>query len=302
MIAEKLLFSTDLSLSNPEAIEVTQEYMEKIIAFVNSSKDFDVNDNSTGIIVLYLDDLWVVKIIKDDSKLSFFRIHPDYNPLLSIENNPFVNITYDAKRVEIRNYSHDLSNLLTVMLINLGFLHDQVTEGEIKSTDNETIIDVLSSSLESTNRLKNLIEETRKTNEWDESEIEGETEVEIALYNALSYVNKHIEKPYTLQASITNGSTFSLNLDSMSRFLSIFLINSMYAIINPTIQLFVDDNKISYRDNGPDYLLEGNKVYREYPANVVEFIREYPNIIKKLVHTVQGEIEFNNSGIEIKKS
>ncbi len=204
----------------------------------------------------------------------------------------------DYKRIIIRKYSHDLSNLLTVLLINLGYLKDEMDEGNITTSNDEVVNQIVNSSLKTSMEIKRLIEVTRSKNEWNPDMVQGWTNLHDALMMGFEIVRYQIKSNTLLIANLPAERMIAMDRASLLRCLRIVHSNAINATSNLKLCIF---ELISRENENYDiFCLRDNG--REFNTNKIEFDLTAANSdpsraglgltnLKKLISLIHGEVD-----------
>lgn len=204
----------------------------------------------------------------------------------------------DFSRLNMRKYSHDISNLLTVMLINLGYLNDEVEEGGITTNDDETVKQVLGSSLKTAGKLKELIETTKKENEWEITMIEGNSSYKSTFDLALSLLQYKFQDNFLILASYPEQDIIiPINNIRAIQCIQILLLNFIYAENNNSIKFAIfqlknneDAIEIQIHDNGEKWIY--NQKYRTIERNMKrdQILEQSITNLEKIISLKKGEV------------
>ncbi len=246
--------------------------------------------------------LWLVNL--DNQKINFVQFD------LTIEINDFsekfnelqmISIE-DFSRISIREYSHDLSNLVTIVLINIGYLKGEIEEGSVKTNNDDMVNQILGSSLETTEKLKDLIAKVRSENQWNTDMVEGTS----ILQNVLKYVflmTKHNFKENSI--FITNlyrAEQIAIKEIRMIQLLQLALLNSINAVNQNFIKYIIlkaiiadDKYNIIIKDNSNEMKMNNmRKIHRQYDHKASYTIHSGLNNIKKILVLLSGELRLDN--------
>lgn len=210
----------------------------------------------------------------------------------------------DYKKIIVRKYSHDLSNLLTVILINMGYLSDELRDGRITTSDNKTVEQIIQSTLKTSTNIKELIESVRMENEWKPDEVMGEVELNSSISQAIEIVRHQIDHNLIFVSNIPPNRTIGMKRSSFIRCIYIIFTNALQASFNETtivdFRIEEDDkyDKFTLIDNGKGFSgLDEDKLATEYYTNKKNQLGLGLTNLEKLISLVHGSISFESNDI-----
>ncbi|MCE7736487.1 MAG: HAMP domain-containing histidine kinase [Candidatus Heimdallarchaeota archaeon] len=210
----------------------------------------------------------------------------------------------DYKKIIVRKYSHDLSNLLTVILINMGYLNDELRDGRITTSDNKTVNQIVQSTLKTSTHIKELIESVRTENEWKPDEVVGEVELNSSISQAIEIVRHQIDHNLIFISNIPPDRIIGMEKSSFIRCIYIIFTNALQASLNETtiadFRIEEDDkyNIFTLIDNGKGFSgLDEDKLATEYYTNKKNQLGLGLTNLEKLISLVHGSISFESNDI-----